>query len=194
MEAATSAGCARAITEDSGRAVEAMTVTMQGITEASRKIGEIIQVIEGISFQTNILALNAAVEAARAGEHGRGFAVVASEVRNLAGRAATAAKEIAGLIVDSTQKVQEGCKLTETAREKMQQAVQAVRDVNVLIDEIHTASGEQSAGIAEIKQALDHIEALTQQDSALVNHFSVSANTLSSNAETVIETVSAFRI
>jgi aerotaxis receptor len=193
-QAATSAGQARAITEDSGRAVEAMTVTMQGITEASRKIGEIIQVIEGISFQTNILALNAAVEAARAGEHGRGFAVVASEVRNLAGRAAMAAKEIAGLIVDSTQKVQEGCQLTETAREKMQQAVQAVRDVNVLIDEINTASGEQSAGIAEIKQALDHIEALTQQDSALVNHFSISANTLGRNAQTVMETVSAFRI
>ncbi|WP_321945182.1 methyl-accepting chemotaxis protein [Paraburkholderia sp. J10-1] len=193
-QAATSAGQARAITEESGRAVEAMTVTMQGITEASRKIGEIIQVIEGISFQTNILALNAAVEAARAGEHGRGFAVVASEVRNLAGRAATAAKEIAGLIVDSTQKVQEGCQLTETAREKMQQAVQAVRDVNVLIDEINTATGEQSTGIAEIKQALDHIEALTQQDSALVNHFSISANTLGRNAETVIETVGAFRI
>ncbi len=193
-QAANSAGNARAITEDSGRAVDAMTQTMQGITQASRKIGEIIQVIEGISFQTNILALNAAVEAARAGEHGRGFAVVASEVRSLAGRAATAAKEIASLIVDSTHQVEEGCKLTESAREKMQQAVQAVRDVNTLIDAINSATAEQSTGISEIKQALDHLGDLTNQDTALVNNFSISADKLANNAQAVIETVGMFRI
>ncbi|TKC89211.1 PAS domain S-box protein [Trinickia terrae] len=192
--AALNAGHASGITEDSGAAVQAMTQTMQGITEASRKIGEIIQVIDGISFQTNILALNAAVEAARAGEHGRGFAVVAGEVRNLAGRAAAAAKEITALIADSTQKVEAGSKLTETARDKMQQAVQAVRDVSALIGEINTAAAEQSIGISQIKQALDLIEDLTQQNTSLVNHLALSANTLAGNAHTVTETVGMFRI
>lgn len=182
------------ITEDSGNAVQAMTRTMQTIMESSRRIGEITQVIDGISFQTNILALNAAVEAARAGEHGRGFAVVAGEVRSLAGRAAVAAKEIAALIVDSTQKVEAGSKLTEAARDKMQQAVQAARGVSTLIGEINVATAEQSAGVVQIRQALGHIESLTQQNTSLVNHLAASADSLGERAQAVTETVGMFRI
>ena len=192
-QAAVDAGQASSITEQGGLAVEAMSETMLVITEASRKIGEIIKVIDGISFQTNILALNAAVEAARAGEHGRGFAVVAGEVRNLASRAAVAAKEIAALIADSAEKVDTGNKIAESAREKMQQAVQAVRDVSALIAEIDTAASEQSIGISQVKQALDHIEELTQQNTSLVSCLARSANTLASNADTVAGTMAMFR-
>lgn len=192
--AAVNAGLAVGMTEDGGRAVDAMTETMSRITGASRKIGEIIKIIEGISFQTNILALNAAVEAARAGEYGRGFAVVAGEVRNLASGAAAAAKEIAMLIDDSIQKVNEGSKLTEAAGDKMRQAVDSVHHVNALIAEIATAAGEQSIGISQIKHALDLIEQLTRQDSFLVQQLALSAGALSVNAETVTQTVGMFKI
>lgn len=182
------------MTEDGGRAVDAMIGTMSRITGASRKIGEIIKIIERISFQTNILALNAAVEAARAGEHGRGFAVVAGEVRNLASGAAAAAKEIAALIDDSIRKVGEGGKLTEAAGEKMRQAVDSVHDVNAMIAEIATAAAEQSVGISQIRHALDLIERLTRQDSCLVQQLALSAGALSANAETVTQTVGMFKI
>lgn len=192
-QAAVNAGQASSVTQEGGLAIEAMSETMLVITEASRKIGEIINVIDEISFQTNVLALNAAVEAARAGEHGRGFAVVAGEVRNLASRVAVAAKEVATLIADSAEKVDAGSKIAESARDKIQQAVQAVREVSALIAEIDTAASEQSIGISQIKQALDHIEELTQQNTSLVSHLARSANTLASNADTVSGTMAMFR-
>ena len=182
------------VTERSGLAVQAVTQTMQAISESSHRIGEIIQVIEGIAFQTNILALNAAVEAARAGEQGRGFAVVASEVRSLAGRSAAAAKEIKQLIQDSAAKVAAGTRLTDDARITMDEAVGTAREVSSLIADIHTATAEQSRGIAQINEALTHIESLTQQNTSLVNELSTSATALELQSRGVSDAMRVFRL
>lgn len=193
-QAAQLAGQSAQVTERSGVAVQAVTQTMQEINESSHRIGEIIQVIEGIAFQTNILALNAAVEAARAGEQGRGFAVVASEVRSLAGRSASAAKEIKQLIQDSAAKVEAGTRLTDNARVTMEEAVGTAGQVSVLIAEIHSATTEQSGGIAHINQALSHIEGLTQENTELVGSFSDSAIALELQSRAVADAMRVFRL
>lgn len=193
-QAAQRAGQSAQVTTRSGEAVQAVTQTMQEINESSHRIGEIIQVIEGIAFQTNILALNAAVEAARAGEQGRGFAVVASEVRSLAGRSAAAAKEIKQLIQDSATKVEAGARLTDNARLTMDEAVLTARQVSTLIAEIHTAAAEQSGGIAQINEALSHIEGLTQQNTALVDDLSASASHLETQSRAVVDAMRVFRL
>ena len=151
-----------------GTVVEQVVVTMGSINESSRKIVDIISVIDGIAFQTNILALNAAVEAARAGEQGRGFAVVATEVRNLAQRSAAAAKEIKALIDDSVEKVGSGTKLVEQAGTTMQEVVASIKQVTDIVGEISAATQEQNDGIAQVHQAVTQMDETTQQNSALV--------------------------
>jgi len=173
-----------------GRVVE----TMEAINDSSRRIADIIGVIDGIAFQTNILALNAAVEAARAGEQGRGFAVVASEVRNLAGRSATAAKEIKGLIGDSVANVSEGCKLVEQAGSTMDEIVVHVRRVADLMREITHASQDQTAGIDQISQAVGQMDQVTQQNAALVEEAAAAAQSLEHQAQQLVHAVSVFTL
>ena len=182
------------VAERSSVAVNEVSATMKEIQDASRRISEITQVIDGIAFQTNILALNAAVEAARAGEQGRGFAVVATEVRSLAQRTSTAAKEIAQLIADSAQKVQAGHNKTEAAKATMQDAVDGVRRVNVIINEITNATNEQLAGISQINTSVAQLDSITQQNAGLVEQISASAIELDGLARTVTETVKVFRL
>ncbi len=182
------------VTENTGKAVEAVTQTMKAINESSSRIGEIIQVIDGIAFQTNILALNAAVEAARAGEAGRGFAVVASEVRNLAGRSADAAKEIKNLILDSAAKVEAGTRLTDEARATMNDAVAKAREVSGLIAEIHSATSEQSSGVSQINEALLTIEHLTQKNTGLAGDLTDAADAVEYQATSVSSAMSVFRL
>lgn len=182
------------ITERSSEAVLAVTRTMRDINESSRRIGEIIQLIDGIAFQTNLLALNAAVEAARAGVQGRGFAVVATEVRNLAGRSANAAKEIKNLILDSAQKIEEGTRLTDNARGTMDEAVATSRRVSAHIAEIHGAVEEQSAGIVQINAALKHIEDLTQKNNALVHGLADASAALDLQAHAVADAMRVIRL
>ncbi len=182
------------ITEHSSDAVLAVTRTMREINESSRRIGEIIQLIDGIAFQTNLLALNAAVEAARAGVQGRGFAVVATEVRNLAGRSANAAKEIKQLILDSAQKIEEGTRLTDNARGTMDEAVATSRRVSAHIAEIHGAVEEQSAGIVQINAALKHIEDLTQKNNALVHGLADASAALDLQAHAVADAMRVIRL
>ncbi|WP_342132310.1 methyl-accepting chemotaxis protein [Hydrogenophaga sp. OTU3427] len=173
-----------------GRVVE----TMEAINDSSRRIADIIGVIDGIAFQTNILALNAAVEAARAGEQGRGFAVVASEVRNLAGRSATAAKEIKDLIGDSVANVSEGCKLVEQAGSTMDEIVVHVRRVADLMREITHASQDQTAGIDQISQAVGQMDQVTQQNAALVEEAAAAAQSLEHQAQQLVHAVSVFTL
>ncbi len=168
--------------------------TMGEINESSRQIGDIIGVIEGIAFQTNILALNAAVEAARAGEQGRGFAVVAGEVRSLAQRSATAAKEIKQLIGASVERVHNGSTLVEQAGSTMGEIVQAVQRVTDIMGEIAAASEEQSSGIAQVGRAVTQMDEVTQQNAALVEQAAVSAASLQDQAARLRDTVGAFRI
>ncbi|TWI67410.1 methyl-accepting chemotaxis protein [Pseudoduganella lurida] len=177
-----------------GAIVERVVDTMASINDSSKKIVDIIGVIDGIAFQTNILALNAAVEAARAGEQGRGFAVVASEVRSLAQRSATAAKEIKTLIGDSVDKVEAGAKLVDDAGETMQEIVSSVRRVTDIMSEISAASHEQTAGIEQVNQAIGTMDAVTQQNAALVEQAAAAADALEHQAGHLAGIVSVFRI
>jgi methyl-accepting chemotaxis protein len=151
-----------------GHAVNKVVETMQGISASSQKVVDIVSVIEGIAFQTNILALNAAVEAARAGEQGRGFAVVAGEVRSLAQRSASAAKEIKALIEDSVGRVANGTEFVAETGQTMEEIVSSVRHVAAIISEIASASGEQTAGIDQVSLAVSQMDQVTQQNAALV--------------------------
>jgi len=168
--------------------------TMKGINDSSRKINDIISVIDGIAFQTNILALNAAVEAARAGEQGRGFAVVASEVRSLAGRSAEAAKEIKTLITDSVQRVEQGTALVDQAGTTMSEVVSSIRRVTDIMGEISSASSEQSAGVAQIAEAVTQMDQTTQQNAALVEEIAAAASSLKNQAEDLVNTVAVFQL
>jgi aerotaxis receptor len=176
-----------------GKAVSEVVATMSDITASSRKIADIIGVIDSIAFQTNILALNAAVEAARAGEQGRGFAVVAAEVRALAQRSADAAKEIKSLIGASVDKVEVGSKLVDDAGKTMDDIVSQVRRVSDLIGEISSATIEQSAGITQVGQAVGHLDQITQQNAALVEQGAAASQSLQHQAERLAEAVSVFR-
>jgi methyl-accepting chemotaxis protein len=177
-----------------GSVVEQVVVTMGSINESSRKIVDIISVIDGIAFQTNILALNAAVEAARAGEQGRGFAVVATEVRNLAQRSAAAAKEIKALIDDSVEKVGSGTKLVEQAGSTMNEVVSSIKQVTDIVGEISAATQEQNDGIAQVHQSITQMDETTQQNSALVEETAAAAQTLRDQADALERVVSAFTI
>lgn len=177
-----------------GQVVSQVVVTMGAISDASRKMADIIGVIDGIAFQTNILALNAAVEAARAGEHGRGFAVVAAEVRNLAQRAATAAKEIKGLIDDSVGKVQLGTGLVNRAGTTMNEVVASVQKVNDIMGQITIASHEQEGGIGEINGAIAAMDGMTQRNAALVEEAAAAAASLREQAASLAMVVSVFKL
>jgi aerotaxis receptor len=176
-----------------GQAVAQVVNTMGRITESSRRISDIIGVIDGIAFQTNILALNAAVEAARAGEQGRGFAVVAGEVRSLAQRSAEAAREIKQLIGASVTTVEAGTVLVDDAGKTMEEIVQQVRRVSDLISEISAATIEQSGGIQQVSQAVGHLDQVTQQNSALVEQGAAASQSLQQQTQRLVEAVSVFR-
>ncbi|OPF64744.1 PAS domain-containing methyl-accepting chemotaxis protein [Hydrogenophaga sp. H7] len=193
-EAASLAGRASNVARQGNEAMGAVVQTMGDISRSSSRIGEIIQVIEGISFQTNILALNAAVEAARAGEQGRGFAVVAGEVRSLAQRTSEAAKEIKHLIDDSTNQVKRGSELVNNAGSTMGHVVDAVQQVNTLIGEITSAAQEQTMGLAQINQAIGQLDSVTQQNAAMVEELAAAASSLKGQATVMQESVKVFRL
>ncbi len=188
------AASASQIAQEGGSVVGQVVVTMNNINDSSKKIVDIISVIDGIAFQTNILALNAAVEAARAGEQGRGFAVVASEVRSLAQRSAAAAKEIKSLIDDSVQKVGEGSKLVEQAGVTMDEVVASVKRVTDVMGEITAASQEQSSGIEEVNRAITQMDETTQQNAALVEQAAAAAQSLQDQAQRLTQSVSVFKL
>jgi methyl-accepting chemotaxis protein len=185
---------ASAIAIKGGEVVGHVVDTMKGINESSRKISDIISVIDGIAFQTNILALNAAVEAARAGEQGRGFAVVASEVRALAGRSAEAAKEIKGLINDSVGRVEHGSTLVDQAGVTMTEVVDSIKRVTDIMGEITVASSEQSAGVSQVSDAVQQMDQVTQQNAALVEEMAAAASGLSTQAKALVDTMAFFRL
>jgi methyl-accepting chemotaxis protein len=188
--AASASGVAR----KGGEVVLQVVDTMNSINDSARKIVDIIGVIDGIAFQTNILALNAAVEAARAGEQGRGFAVVAAEVRNLAQRSATAAKEVKILIGDSVDKVDVGTKLVAQAGATMGEIVVSVQRVTDIMGEITAASEEQSAGIEQINQAMSQMDEVTQQNAALVEEAAAAAESLQDQAGNLAQVVGVFKL
>ena len=177
-----------------GEVVGQVVITMKGINESSKKIVDIISVIDGIAFQTNILALNAAVEAARAGEQGRGFAVVASEVRSLARRSADAAKEIKGLISASVERVEQGTKLVNQAGTTMAEIVSSIKRVTDIMGEISAASTEQSAGVAQAGEAITQMDRATQQNAALVEESAAAAESLHSQAQQLVGAVAVFTL
>ena len=177
-----------------GEVVAEVVATMRGINDGSRRISDIIGVIDSIAFQTNILALNAAVAVARAGEQGRGFAVVATEVRNLAGRSAEAAREIKGLIVSSVERVETGTVLVDRAGQTMTEVVQAIRRVTQVVSEITTATGEQSQGMDQINEAVMQIDQTTQQNAALVEEMAAAAASLNQQANALVQTVAVFQL
>jgi aerotaxis receptor len=192
-QASTLSGSASEAAQRGGQAVTQVVTTMDEITQSSRRIADIIGVIDGIAFQTNILALNAAVEAARAGEQGRGFAVVAAEVRSLAQRSAGAAREIKGLIGASVEKVDSGVRMVGDAGRTMEDILDQVRRVSALISEISTATGEQSAGIAQVGDAVNHMDQITQRNAALVEQSAAASASLKEQASRLVEAVSVFR-
>ncbi|MFZ4289291.1 methyl-accepting chemotaxis protein [Variovorax sp. HJSM1_2] len=177
-----------------GEVVLQVVSTMRGINTSSSKIADIISVIDGIAFQTNILALNAAVEAARAGEQGRGFAVVAGEVRSLAQRSAGAAKEIKALINNSVAQVGQGTALVDQAGQTMQEVVEAIRRVSLIVSDISAASAEQSTGVTQISQAVAQLDNSTQQNAALVEQSAAAAQSLESQAQQLVQTVAIFTL
>jgi methyl-accepting chemotaxis protein len=183
---------ASTVAAQGGDVVAQVVQTMKGINDSSRRIADIISVIDGIAFQTNILALNAAVEAARAGDQGRGFAVVASEVRNLAGRSADAAKEIKELIGTSVERVEAGSALVDRAGTTMTEVVQAIRRVTDIMGEISAASSEQSTGVAQVGEAITQMDQATQQNAALVEESAAAADSLRTQAAQLVEAMSVF--
>jgi methyl-accepting chemotaxis protein len=168
--------------------------TMKGINDSSRRIADIIGVIDGIAFQTNILALNAAVEAARAGEQGRGFAVVAQEVRSLAQRSAGAAREIKALIQASVERVDAGSTLVDHAGATMQEVVQAIRRVTDIMADISSASADQSAGVAQVGAAVHRMDDTTRRNASLVQQSAAAAQGLKTQAHALVQAVSVFRL
>ena len=177
-----------------GEVVGQVVETMKGINDSSQKISDIISVIDGIAFQTNILALNAAVEAARAGEQGRGFAVVASEVRSLAGRSADAAKEIKALITASVERVEQGTALVDKAGATMTEVVTSIQRVTDMVREISAASVEQSAGVSQVGEAVAQMDQVTQQNAALVEESSAAAESLKAQARQLVQAVAVFKL
>ncbi|WP_326540029.1 methyl-accepting chemotaxis protein [Pseudorhodoferax sp.] len=193
-EADQLARSASQVAQQGGATVERVVSTMRDIDAGSRKIADIIGVIDGIAFQTNILALNAAVEAARAGEQGRGFAVVAGEVRSLATRSAQAAREIKDLIGASVQRVEAGTALVDEAGKTMQEVVAAVARVSRLLADVSSASAEQSAGVAQVGEAVVQMDQTTQQNAALVEQMAAAASSLQQQADELVRTVAVFRL
>ncbi len=193
-EANQLAQSASTVAVQGGEVVAQVVDTMRGINEASRKISDIIQVIDGIAFQTNILALNAAVEAARAGEQGRGFAVVASEVRSLAGRSADAAKEIKLLINASVERVAQGTSLVDRAGSTMNEVVTSIRRVTDIMGQISHASDEQSLGVSQVGEAVTQMDQVTQQNAALVEEMAAAASSLKAQAQDLVQTVAVFKL
>ncbi len=185
---------ASSVAERGGAVVGQVVETMRGINEGSKRIADIISVIDGIAFQTNILALNAAVEAARAGEQGRGFAVVASEVRGLARRSADAAKEIKALISSSVSQVEQGSALVDQAGATMREVVDAIRRVADIMGEISAASHEQSQGVSQVGEAITQMDQVTQQNAALVEESAAAASSLKQQAEQLVEAVAVFTL
>jgi len=194
QQASSLAVGATGVARKGGEVVTQVVATMEDINHSSKKIADIIGVIDGIAFQTNILALNAAVEAARAGEQGRGFAVVASEVRSLAGRSAEAAKEIKQLISASVEKVETGSRLVTDAGTTMTDIVQSVQRVTDMIGEITAASSEQSAGVSQVNQAIGNLDQMTQQNAALVEESAAAAQSLREQADQLAQVVSRFKV
>jgi methyl-accepting chemotaxis protein len=185
---------ASSVAQQGGEVVAQVVETMKGINTSSQKIADIIGVIDGIAFQTNILALNAAVEAARAGEQGRGFAVVASEVRSLAGRSAEAAKEIKNLISASVERVEQGNAQVDKAGATMTEVVAAIRRVTDIMGEISAASSEQSTGVAQVGEAVTQMDQATQQNAALVEQMAAAASSLNGQAGELVESVAVFKL
>jgi len=185
---------ASTVAEQGGEVVGQVVETMKGINDSSRKIADIISVIDGIAFQTNILALNAAVEAARAGEQGRGFAVVASEVRSLAGRSADAAKEIKTLINASVLRVEQGTALVDRAGATMAEVVTSIKRVTDIMGEISSASTEQASGVAQVGEAVTQMDQVTQQNAALVEEMAAAASSLKSQANELVQSVAVFKL
>jgi methyl-accepting chemotaxis protein len=194
QQASTMAVSASEVAQQGGRIVTQVVQTMDAINDSAKKIADIITVIDGIAFQTNILALNAAVEAARAGEQGRGFAVVAGEVRNLAHRSATAAKEIKELITDSVQKVDAGSTLVGSAGATMDEIVDRVKGVTDIMAEISAASREQSGGIDQVNQAIAQMDEVTQQNAALVEEASAASQAMQEQAARLADMVGVFTL
>ncbi|MDG0855504.1 hypothetical protein EXH46_17190 [Pelomonas puraquae] len=193
-QASELAQTAAQVAEEGGSAVGDVVTTMEGISDSSRRVSDILGVIDSIAFQTNILALNAAVEAARAGEQGRGFAVVASEVRGLAQRSADAAREIKSLIAHNLTQVERGVAQAERAGQTMQGIVTSIQRVSALVGEISAAAAEQGRGIQQVGEAVTQMDQVTQQNAALVEESAAAAESLKRQAEQLVQAVAVFRV